>query len=320
MSLSSRAIAIALGGSLLLGGGAARAADAGASSSSGGSATFSYAPPGELEQKSGKGRTGDTKIYAPTMRFPIESGPAFANSQVYGRGGGSGPGGGQCDKENFSYPWHDDYCETRDWDMPLCPAGQGHQGQDIRAATCEKGVHWVVAVDDGTITNVGSYSVYLTVADGTRYDFLHMQDVQVKEGDVVKRNQRIGKVSNQFGGSPTTVHLHFNIKQNVAGVGDVFVPPYTSLINSYEELLGLHPKAPDAGVVTISHPSEPSSPPPKETAAAPLETPDPPAADDGGCSTSGASSSTTSSPFFALAALLALVRGWNTRRRSTGRR
>lgn len=40
-------------------------------------------------------------------------------------------------------------------------AGEGHQGQDIRAATCEKGVHWVVAATDGTITNVGSYSVYL---------------------------------------------------------------------------------------------------------------------------------------------------------------
>ena len=29
------------------------------------------------------------------MRFPMEEGPAFANSQVWGHGGGSGPGGGQ---------------------------------------------------------------------------------------------------------------------------------------------------------------------------------------------------------------------------------
>lgn len=201
---------------------------------------FSYAPPGELVPKSGKGRADDT-IYAPKMRFPIEEGPAYANSQVYGHGGGLGPGGGQCDKENYSYPWHDTYCESRSWDMPLCPSGTGHQGVDIRAATCKKGVHWVVATVTGTITNVGSYSVYLTADDGTRYDYLHMSDVTVKSGDPVKRGQRLGKVSNVFGGTATTVHLHFNIRQNVKGVGSVFVPPYASLVRSYEELLGIVP-------------------------------------------------------------------------------
>src|SRR5205085_1701751 len=82
---------------------------------------------------------------------------------------------------------HDDYCEKRDWDMPLCPGGTGHQGQDIRAASCKKGVHAAVAAADGTITSVGNYSVYLTAADGTRFDYLHMQDVAVEVGDKVKR-------------------------------------------------------------------------------------------------------------------------------------
>lgn len=201
-------------------------------------ADFSYDPPGILSPSSaGTGRQ-DPFIYAPGMRFPIESGPAYANSQVYGHGGNYGPGGSQCDAANFAYPWHDNYCETRSWDMPLCPTGTGHQGQDIRAATCDKDTHWTVSTVNGKVTSVGSYSVYITGADGTRYDYLHMGSVQVAVGQSVTRGQRIGKVSNVFGGTPTTVHLHFNLRQNVAGVGTVYVPPYTSLIAAYQELVG----------------------------------------------------------------------------------
>ena len=216
---------------------------------------FSYDPPGKLVNGSGKGRV-DMNVYAPGIRFPIESGPAFANSQVWGHGGNSGTGS-QCDIENFSYPWHDNYCETRDWSMPLCPSGAGHQGQDIRAASCKPGVHTTVAVVDGTITSVGSYSVYLTAADGTRYDYLHESNVLVKEGQKVKRGDPIGKVSNQFGGSQTTVHLHFNIHQNVAGVGAVYVPPYLSIVSAYETLQGI-------GVMDAGAP-EAAPPPPMET-------------------------------------------------------
>ena len=39
-------------------------------------ADFTYDPPGDLVPDSGKGRTGDEKVYAPDMRFPIEEGPA----------------------------------------------------------------------------------------------------------------------------------------------------------------------------------------------------------------------------------------------------
>lgn len=240
---------------------------------------FSFDPPGDLVPDSGKGRTGDVKIYAPDMRFPIESAPAFANSQVWGHGGNSGPANtSQCDKENFQYPWHDNYCETRDWDMPLCPAGTGHQGQDVRASDCTKNVHPTVAVADGTITNVGSYSVYLTAADGTRYDYLHeeVSTLLVKVGDKVKKGQPIGRVSNNFGTDVTTVHLHFNIHQNVANVGSVYVPPYTSLIRAYQGLLGILPPD-DAGADAEPPPPEPPSepddagvdagPPPEEAAS-----------------------------------------------------
>jgi murein DD-endopeptidase MepM/ murein hydrolase activator NlpD len=197
---------------------------------------FTYDPPGQLVPGSGEGRPDDI-VYAPGIRFPIEDGPAFANSQVWGHGGSNGPGGSQCDAENYAYPWHDNYCETRSWDMPLCPAGIGHQGQDIRPATCENLTHWAVAVVDGTITNIGSYSIYLTAADGTRFDYLHTGNVQVQVGQEVKRGDHLSQVSNEFGGTPTTIHLHFNIRQYVDGFGSVYVPPYMSIIQAYSALL-----------------------------------------------------------------------------------
>lgn len=41
------------------------------------------------------------------------------------------------------------------------------------------------------------------------------------------------------GSTSTTIHLHSNIKQDVAGVGFIFVSPYRSLVESYQDLLGL---------------------------------------------------------------------------------
>jgi murein DD-endopeptidase MepM/ murein hydrolase activator NlpD len=257
--------------------------------------TFTYEPPGKLVAGSGMGRA-DMTVYAPGMRFPIENGPAYANSQVYERGGYLGPAGSLCDPQNFSYPWKDNYCETRTWDMPLCPSGQGHQGQDIRAATCEETqktqprLYWAVAAVDGRITNVGSYSVYLTAADGTRYDYLHMSDLAIKSGDAVTRGQRLGKVSNAFNGAATTIHLHFNLRQNVAGVGMVYVSPYMSLVESYETLMGLRP---DAG------PPPPEPPPVLEPA---------PVADEG-CGCRMHTPARAATPLvFAIAALAAAMR------------
>src|SRR5690606_35500425 len=133
---------------------------------------WSYHPPGDLEPGSGTGLEEYT-VFSPGMRFPLESGPAFPNSQVYRPGGLYGGGGSQCDGVNYDYPWRDNYCESREWDMPLCPSGAGHQGQDIRAASCEKSVHWTVATQAGQVTNIGSDSVYVTAPDGTRFDYLH---------------------------------------------------------------------------------------------------------------------------------------------------
>lgn len=212
--------------------------------------SFSFDPPGALVAGSGMGRA-DSTVYVPGMRFPLERGPAFANSQVWGHGGGSGPGGGQCDADNYTYPWRDNYCETRSWSMPLCPAGEGHQGQDIRPSTCAPNVHWAVAVAPGTITNIGSYSVSLQTRDGTVHRYLHMEpaSVMVDVGEEVIRGQRLGRVSNAFGGTPTTYHLHYDIDMNVAGHGYVFVPPYLSLVRAYESLLTHGPDLPSCDAV-----------------------------------------------------------------------
>ncbi len=217
----------------------------------GGEGDFSYLPPGDLAPGSGEGRP-DVTVYVPGMRYPVESAPSFPNSQVWGRGGSQGGGGGQCDIENFSYPWRDNYCESRQWDMPMCPSGTGHQGQDIRGATCDADTHWIVSASDGTVTSIGSYSLYVTAPDGTRFDYLHSSGLQVSVGDEVTRGQRLSRVSNEFGGTPTTVHLHFNLRQNVDGVGTVYVPPYMSLVEAYQALIGPPPTPVDGALDEVS--------------------------------------------------------------------
>ncbi|UWU23029.1 M23 family metallopeptidase [Rhizobium sp. CB3060] len=193
-----------------------------------------YSDPGDLEPNSGQGYKSKL-IFRPGMRFPIEDGLGFANSQVYRPGGMYGPAGDQCDKQNYSYPWRDTFCEKRSRPTPMCPTGQGHQGQDIRPGTCRAGLHWAVAAEDGVVTNIGSYSVTLQGKSGAIFRYLHidMTNLRVKTLDSVKRGARIGEVSNFFGGTPTTIHLHFEIKQAVVINGKklvTFVPPYSSLV------------------------------------------------------------------------------------------
>ena len=153
--------------------------------------------------------------------------------------------GGQTDRMNYSYPWYDNYCETRGRKMPLCPTGHGHQGQDIRAKDATPGVHMAVAVEDGIIAHIGTYSVTLQTKQGTLFRYLHLRMgpsiLKVERGDRVKQGAPIGMVSNDFGGTPTTVHLHFDVKDTIrlpdGKVVTGFIPPYTSLVASYQRLL-----------------------------------------------------------------------------------
>jgi murein DD-endopeptidase MepM/ murein hydrolase activator NlpD len=208
--------------------------------------TFTYRDPGELAPGGGSG-LADDKIYLPGMRFPIENAPAYANSQVYNKGGMYGGGGTQCDSANYSYPWRDTFCETRSWTVALCESGKGHQGQDIRPSTCAGAKHWAVAAEDGQITAITGYTVTLVSAAAPQriYRYLHMKmsALPVSVGEHVTRGQHLGLVNNDFPGG-TTYHLHFDVKTSVTVNGSAvitYVPPYASLVDAYERLLSGSP-------------------------------------------------------------------------------
>jgi hypothetical protein len=212
-------------------------------------ASFYFFRPGVLEPASGIGAT-DAAVLVPDMVFPIRDAPAFPQSQVYRYGGGV-KGGDQCDMRNFKAPWRDNYCETRSTTnkTPWCPQTGVHLGQDIRVGTPEgcaaerkakaadRTRYEVVAVEDGVISNVGSYSVTLRADSGGRiYRYLHlnMAKLKVATNQTVKKGDVIGYVSNDFGGTPTTLHLHFEIKLNTAENGWQYAPPYSSLLEAYK--------------------------------------------------------------------------------------
>lgn len=214
------------------------------------SASFDHGPAGALPPGQGPGYL-DRTVWSPNMCWPLAE-AGFPNSQVYGPGGGMGPPGkpSQCDSLNYTLPWRDNFCEARSRTNPLCAgSGTGHQGQDIRPATCKKNQHWALAAEAGTITDIGSYSVTLVgeAAPHYTYRYLHLQmaTLAVKEGDSVAKGQQLGKVSNDFGGTPTTIHLHFEMRAGVAGTTTdgkpvamhTFLPPYLSLVQAYQRKL-----------------------------------------------------------------------------------
>jgi hypothetical protein len=212
-------------------------------------ASFYFFKGGNLAPASGVG-TKEDAVLVPDMLFPIKDAPAVAQTQVYRYGGGI-KGGDQCDVRNFKAPWRDNYCETRSTTnkTPWCTATGVHLGQDIRVGTPEgckaeratkaadRTRYEVVAVEDGVISNVGSYSITLRANDGGRiYRYLHlnMAKLKVATNQSVKKGDLLGYVSNDFGGTPTTLHLHFEIKLNTAENGWQYAPPYASLLAAYK--------------------------------------------------------------------------------------
>ena len=209
---------------------------------------FEYFSPGDLIPGTGSGR-GDDTVYAPEMVFPIKSAATWPQSMVYRLGGAVG--GDQCDPANYDIPWRDNFCEKRSStrNTPMCPTNKVHQGQDIRvgsAADCNalrgqakaaRGLHEVVAVEDGIIQHIGTYSVQLKGTEtGNLYSYLHlnMRRLRVSALDTISAGDTIGFVSNDFGSTPTTFHLHFEVKAPVEGQGIIHVPPYMSLVRAYE--------------------------------------------------------------------------------------
>lgn len=233
--------------------------------------TFEYYAPGNLIPGSGQGSLSET-IFAPDMIFPVATDPAIPQSQVFRPGGGLGPAGkDQCDASNYEVIWRDNFCETRSrFSSPYCPAGEGvHLGQDIRIGTSadcaelrrraprERTLHKIVAVEDGEISNIGRYTVTLK-SGGRIYRYLHlnMLALQVSPGQEVQAGDHIGYMSNDFGGTATTFHLHFEIKVNDGENGWVFAPPYTSLLEAYAEREG-NPGVPVENLIGVASAEEP---------------------------------------------------------------
>lgn len=245
---------------------------------------FSYFSPGFLLPGTGRkpGLSGrdDYTVYA-RLRFPLKDAPAFANSQSFNNWGDcdfTGRSPRRLGKKgmayscrvngrrlvfdesagrNYSYPWRDNFCEHRNFFVGQCPAGEGHQGQDIRPSDCEQinpGAdrcepyrHVVVAAHDGMILRTRKQeAVYLfanTADTHVRIRYMHMNPKQldadgVVSGMAVHAGDRLGTVGNynEFEHG-TTYHLHFDM-QVPTKIGWVFVNPYMSLVAAYEQLIG----------------------------------------------------------------------------------
>ena len=221
------------------------------------SADFTYRPTGDIIANSGwrkqSGRA-DFTAYS-QIRFPLQKAPAFAHSQSFGiRRSAERPdelAGGP-----VSYPWQDNFCESRSFGVGQCASGHGHQGQDIRPAPCpqhgegsdqcDPRQQGVVAVRDGVlIRSFRQEGVTLQVNTRTehiRFRYMHMNPAAMDadgllNGRRVEEGEKIGVVSNYLDHpNGTSRHLHFDV-QVFTRDGWLWVNPYVTLISAYERLI-----------------------------------------------------------------------------------
>ena len=208
------------------------------------SAVFRYRSPGKLLAGTSfynLGGRDDRTAYAP-IRFPLAHAPAYINSQVFQR---------RNPTPDFGYPWRDNFCERRSFPVGQCPAGRGHQGQDIRPAACSpqpcRPQDQIVAVRDGMILRSphqeAAYLFVNTPTEHIRFRYLHMSPQKMNadgllSGRVVREGEVIGEISNfSRRENGTSYHLHFDIQVPTRD-GWVFVNPYMTLVAAYERLIG----------------------------------------------------------------------------------
>jgi hypothetical protein len=211
---------------------------------------FTYYPGGDIIARSSVRRRGGRADFAAysQIRFPLEKGPAAIRSQSFGRKN-SEIGRGV-------YPWRDNFCEARSFQVGQCAAGFGHQGQDIRPAPCppnsnsESSCHprkqAVVAVRDSiVIRSLKQQAATLQINtrnEHIRFRYMHMNPSAmdadgILNGRRVAEGEKIGVVSNYLDfPNGTSYHLHFDI-QVFTRDGWIWVNPYTTLIASYERLI-----------------------------------------------------------------------------------
>lgn len=214
------------------------------------STDFSYRASGDIIPNTGyrnKSGHSDVMAYA-QIRFPLEKAPAFVRSQSYARRDKSeGP---------TAYPWRDNFCESRSFEVWQCSGGYGHQGEDIRAADCpppgegrepcDPKQRGVVAVRDARVIRATKdQAATLEVNSRTehiRFRYMHMNPQAmnadgVLNGRIVTEGERIGVVSNYLDHpAGTSMHLHFDV-QVFTRDGWIWVSPYATLVSAYERLI-----------------------------------------------------------------------------------
>ena len=225
------------------------------------SKAFTFHPVGKLIPGTGmRAPLGnvDGTVFA-RIRFPAVETPAFVSTQVYRRRDKSTVAPSETDPEVDIYRWRDNFCERRDFQVGQCPSGRGHQGQDIRGASCAPSVDSkircrpnndaVVAVRDGMIQRESwNESFFLvTNAPGERLRFRHLHmhprlldSNNIVSGHEVKEGDPVGAIGN-YDRRPglTSTHLHFELQVPTRD-GWVRVNPYMTLVAAYEHLLGQH--------------------------------------------------------------------------------
>lgn len=211
---------------------------------------FIYRPSGDIIPNTGyRNKAGHPDVIAyAQIRFPLEKAPAFVRSQSYGkRDKTDGPTG---------YPWRDNFCESRSFEVWQCSGGYGHQGEDIRAADCpppgegrapcDPKQRGVVAVRDAiVIRSSKDQAATLQVNSRTehiRFRYMHMNPQVmnadgVLSGRIVTEGEKIGVVSNYLDHpAGTSMHLHFDV-QVFTRDGWIWVSPYVTLVSAYERLI-----------------------------------------------------------------------------------
>ena len=215
------------------------------------SSDFTFRPSGDIIARTGARRQSghaDNTAYS-QIRFPLARFPVAIRSQSFARR----------DKTKLvagTYPWRDNFCEDRSFNVGQCASGFGHQGQDIRprpcaaeetAEGCDNKRQAIVAVREGVVIRAPKQQAATlqinTRNEHIRFRYMHMNPSEMDadgllNGRRVDEGEHIGVVSNYLdrpGG--TSRHLHFDV-QVFTRDGWLWVNPYTTLVSAYERLIG----------------------------------------------------------------------------------
>jgi hypothetical protein len=220
---------------------------------------FTYRPVGDIIANSGSRKQGgraDFTAYS-QIRFPLQKLPDFVHSQEFGNRRSHDKPLDELAGGITSYPWRDNFCEARSFNVGQCPSGFGHQGQDIRPAPCPPDTEGaaehcdpkhraVVAVRDGVVIRSREQQAATlqinTRTEHIRFRYMHMNPAVmdadgILNGRHVDEAEKIGVVSNYLDHpNGTTRHLHFDV-QVFTRDGWVWVNPYVTLVSAYERLI-----------------------------------------------------------------------------------